>query len=80
MTRILLIDDDVDALALIRARLEKEGYSVVAEASAEAAKLKAMEHAFDAVVTDVQLGGESGLSLCQWMVENHPDTPVSPLG
>jgi two-component system response regulator HydG len=76
MTRILVIDDDADVCALIGARLEKEGYAVVAETSAESARLKVLEQSFDLVVTDVQLGGESGLVLCQWLVENHPDTPV----
>ena len=76
MPEILVIDDDMDACALIRARLESEGFGVVVETSAEEARLRAVERAFDAVVTDIQLSGENGLGFCQWLVENHPDTPV----
>jgi two-component system response regulator HydG len=76
MKRVLVVDDDADACALVAAHLERNGYVAVSETTAEAARQRAAAQPFDALVTDLQLDHESGLELCAWMVENHPDTPV----
>ena len=75
--RILFVDDDPSMREMMALRLGKRGFSVTGCASAEAAQ-GALEHdAFDAVVTDLNLGaGDNGLQLCEWIVSNRSGAPV----
>ena len=61
--RILVVDDDVDALEVIKTRLTHAGFEVETAESAENAlsRVKAFDPAL--IVTDVRMSGMSGLDL-----------------
>jgi two-component system OmpR family response regulator len=66
---LLLVDDDVDILALLEDFFRKHGYQVSAAADG-AAMFAALELAtIDLVMLDVMLPGEDGLSLCRQVRE-----------
>ena len=62
--RLLVVDDDEEALRLLAEVLEREGYTVVRALTVEQA-LRALDAAppFDAVLTDLRMPGASGLDL-----------------
>ncbi len=70
--RILLVEDDENVRAFAAAALTRQGYSVDAVDTAEAARKKASAGAVDLVVSDVVLGGESGVSLGESLLRAHP--------
>jgi EAL domain-containing protein (putative c-di-GMP-specific phosphodiesterase class I)/ActR/RegA family two-component response regulator len=75
-TRILLVDDEASVLKLIKRRLESAGHDVTAcGGGAEALALLA-EHAFDVMVSDIQMPGVSGLNLLRAVREHDLDLPV----
>jgi len=64
-TRVLVVDDDVEILRLIRRVLEMEGFRVTMAESGEAA-IKEMEgEQFDLLVLDLMLPGVDGISVCK---------------
>lgn len=64
MTKVLVVEDDVDIRALVEVRLRRQGHRVVCVGSGEEAlQLLAERGAPDVVVLDVQLPGMSGLEL-----------------
>jgi DNA-binding NtrC family response regulator len=74
--QILLVDDEKALTDVLAERLEKRGYGVtIASSAAEAsAAFDATEP--DVVVTDINMPGQSGIALCEWVVSHSPDTPV----
>jgi two-component system chemotaxis response regulator CheY len=80
MPNVLIVEDDPvasDLLELVLLRLP--GVSVRILPSVEAARVAlASEEKFDAVITDVHLPGEDGLSLIAWLREmpRRQGTPV----
>lgn len=65
VSHLLLVDDDVEVLALLQKFLEQHGYSV-AVATGGPSLWQALEQRVpDLVILDVMLPGESGLVLCQ---------------
>jgi CheY-like chemotaxis protein len=52
---VLLVDDDPSVLAMLRAVLESEGFSVTAATGAGEARRKLLTGAFDVVVTDMRM-------------------------
>jgi two-component system, NtrC family, response regulator AtoC len=74
--RVLLIDDDRDLLDTVAAALPTRGFEVSTRNSAEAALGALNDNDWDAVVTDINMGGMSGLALCERVVQSHPHLPV----
>lgn len=74
--KILLVDDDSDTRMVFRDKLTHAGYVVEEVESAEAAlgRLKAFDPAV--VVTDIHMGGMSGLELLGRVREGMPRTEV----
>jgi two-component system, OmpR family, response regulator MtrA len=73
---VLIADDDVDILALVRLRLERSGYDVIsAQDGAEALELAATEHP-DVAIFDVSMPGLSGLDVTRRLREVNADMPV----
>jgi DNA-binding NtrC family response regulator len=56
MTRVLLVDDDDDATALLGALLSRKGFDVAVARSVVEAHQQLDQASFDVVVTDHQLG------------------------
>ncbi len=78
MTRIMLVDDELDTLTIMQLFLELSGYQSCSTAdSAEAIQLADMEHP-DVVMLDVMMPGLDGFSLCKLMRE-HPTTANLPI-
>lgn len=74
MPKLLVVDDDLDMLALVRAALEKDGHQVDAEADA-AAVLPARCRLYDLLLVDVMMPGEDGFSLCD-RIRAEVDCPI----
>ena len=73
---ILLIEDDVHlARSLIRI-MNAEGYSVVHVGSGAAAVDKVMNRSFDAVISDLNLPGASGVDVLNVVRAYDPDVPL----
>ncbi len=56
--------------------LKQRGFEVVYVPGASEARERTALEEFDAIVTDINMPGMSGLELCQRVVENRPDIPV----
>jgi DNA-binding NtrC family response regulator len=74
--RVLLVEDDRHLCEVLEERLARRGYELSWCNAADEALERMRGESFDAVVTDLQLGGMSGLDLCTRIVANHPDVPV----
>lgn len=76
--RILIVDDDVDALRLIGIMLEHEGYQILAAASGQQAIDKAIEEKPDLIILDVMMPGIDGYQVAM-QLRKHPDTQTIPI-
>jgi two-component system response regulator HydG len=74
--RILYVDDDTDALAVVEAFLSRRGYVVTTESDAEKAVERALESELDVVVTDLCMAKLDGLAVCEQLVAAKPSLPV----
>jgi two-component system response regulator HydG len=74
--RILIVDDDASMGDWLKASLDRRGFEVTFERSAEAALAALRERDFEALVTDLNMPGLDGTQLCERCVLNHPDVPV----
>ena len=74
--RILVVDDDGRLRELLQRYLGEQGYHTVV-AIDSAAMDQAMAHQrFDALILDLMLPGEDGLSLCRRLQVTQPDLPI----
>ncbi len=62
---ILVVDDEVDILELIRYNLDKNGYHVLTATSGEEALKKLRNEPVDLLVLDLMLPGMDGLEVCR---------------
>ena len=75
-THILLIDDDPNLRELIEIELKERGHAVSSAQSAEDALRLLEADRFDAVLTDVNLGGMTGVAFCNHARSVDADLPV----
>jgi len=75
-TNILLIDDDAGLRELLEQELKARGHTVFAAQSAEDGVRLLHTERFDAVLTDVNLGGMTGVAFCDHARSVDPDLPV----
>lgn len=73
--RVLVIDDEVQILRLLRRTLEAQGYQVEAVETGGAALDAAGQHAPDAVLLDLMLPDLDGLEVCRRLRERL-DVPI----
>ena len=71
---MLVVDDDLAIRELLRHMLGEEGYEVSLAANAAEARNLIGEQAFDVVLCDIQMPGESGLSLAAHIASEYPRT------
>jgi len=64
-TRVLVVDDDVEILRLIRRVLEIEGFRVTTAETGEAAMQEMEREQFDLLVLDLMLPGVDGITVCK---------------
>ncbi len=74
--RILIVDDDPDILRLLDLRLQTAGYDVETATSAEKALALAAANKPHLVVTDMRMGGMSGMALFETLHQSDPGLPV----
>jgi DNA-binding NtrC family response regulator len=74
-SRILVVDDEPNVLALFKRILEKKGHDVQYASTGEEALDKLESELFDVVVTDLKMPGMSGLDLLSKGKTLNPDVP-----
>lgn len=75
-SRILVVDDDKETLALLREILLKEGYEVLTAENADEALCEAGRGEPDVVITDIQMPGMDGVALLGELRTRFPKTLV----
>ena len=74
--RILVLDDDLGLLHLLRLRLTAMGFEVVPCATGEEALREARNEVFDLAITDLRLAAQCGLDVMDELLLIHPTLPV----
>jgi DNA-binding NtrC family response regulator len=74
--KILVVDDEINIREALAAILGDEGYEVEALASAEEAMSALGGDYFHVVISDMRMGGASGLELLRWIRINCPETEI----
>ncbi len=74
--RILVVDDDRAMCDMIAADLKSRDFAVITRQTGSDAWEALQAEDFDVVVTDLSLGGMSGIELCERIVQNRDDLPV----
>jgi DNA-binding NtrC family response regulator len=75
-TKILVVDDEVGMVTLLRNYLTREGYEVTTAPSAEVALQVLEEHDVDVVLTDLRMPGMGGMELVREIHASRPETQV----
>ncbi len=73
---ILVVDDEVDLLFILKYLLEKEGYHVDTSSNGEDALKLISKKSYDVVLTDLRMPGLDGLQLLERTKEVSPHTEV----
>lgn len=74
-SQVLVVEDDSGLREALVDTLSIAGYSVIEADSAEMALVKLKETVIDIIVSDVQMGGLSGLDLLKSVKKLYPNTP-----
>lgn len=75
-TQILLVDDDSLFLATLSRSLQKKGLGVQTAANSNETLALLASQAFDLILLDLNLDGESGLKLLQQILQRQPEARV----
>jgi DNA-binding response OmpR family regulator len=78
MARVLVCEDEPDILALIVARLSREGHEVATATDGAAGLRTALERPHDLVIIDWMMPGLSGLEVCT-ALRAHPEARSLPI-
>jgi two-component system phosphate regulon response regulator OmpR len=70
-TRLLIVDDDAEIRAMLAEYLSSHGYAVDVAANGAAMREALVRAVPEAVLLDVGLPGEDGLSLARWLRERY---------
>lgn len=76
MAKILLVDDEAETRASLRAMLERLGHEVRDAAGGRDGCLLAENHPFDCAVVDIFMPGMDGLETIQILKSLRPEMPV----
>jgi two-component system response regulator HydG len=74
--RVLVVDDDPAMCAMLEARLASRSLGVTTRTTASEALDLLNREDFDALVTDINMKGSTGIDLCRRVVESRPTLPV----
>jgi DNA-binding NtrC family response regulator len=75
-TKVLLVDDELDFLDVMRERLANRGMEVSTSASAVEALAQLETEHFDAVILDLKMPGMDGLEALNRIKEKRPEIQV----
>jgi len=76
MTRILFVDDEVAMRRLVQEALSLKGYEVVTAPLADQALSVITDQPLDLILLDVQLPGESGISILKKIRQLNAEVPI----
>ncbi|MBU4010117.1 MAG: sigma 54-interacting transcriptional regulator, partial [Proteobacteria bacterium] len=76
MDNILIVDDDLNILKVLRMRLETEGYISTALADVQKAIEVTREEEFDLALVDLKLARKDGIELMETLHDIRPEMPV----
>ena len=65
MTKVLMIDDDIDYLKSLKLVLEEEGYSVIIADNGKVGVKRAFDHTPDIIILDLIMPDISGIQTCR---------------
>ncbi len=71
---VLLVDDDLSILRVIKRILERKGYTVTAVSNGKDALIQISQNCFDASIVDVRLADISGLEIVKRLNQVSPRT------
>ncbi len=74
--QLLLVDDDVTAMELIRDLLRPHNIKVEFSQSFDEAVSKLKEYNFEVIVSDIKMPGKSGVDLLDYCINQYPEIPV----
>jgi DNA-binding NtrC family response regulator len=74
--RILVIDDEDSIREYLSMMLEREGYEVTAASDGKKAVKLSKRESFDAVITDIQLPGMTGIEILGAFRDSDPSVPI----
>lgn len=74
--KVLVVDDEIDFLDLLRSRLEASGYSVITAMNGEDALDKVKKEKPDAVLLDILMPGLDGLDVLKRIRKEDERLPV----
>ena len=78
MKTVMIVEDSITDMELLRLHLEKEGFFVIQARSGEDAQAKLKQQKPDLIVLDVILPGQSGFQLCR-KLKSAPETKSIPI-
>ncbi len=73
--RVLIVEDDGDVRAMLRALLEDDGYGVLEAGDGETAITRTLAETPDLVLLDLRLPGRHGLEVCR-IVRQRSNVPI----
>ncbi|MBO6940428.1 MAG: sigma-54-dependent Fis family transcriptional regulator [Deltaproteobacteria bacterium] len=76
MGRVLVVEDDEAMAATLVRGLGREGFAVEVARSGEESLARLAESDWDALLTDLAMGGMDGLELCERAISIQPGLPV----
>jgi two-component system phosphate regulon response regulator PhoB len=76
MAKILVVDDEPDALELVSFNLKSAGYEVVTADNGSEALKKARQHVPDLILLDVMLPEVDGLEVCKLLRRDPATAPI----
>jgi DNA-binding NtrC family response regulator len=74
--RILIVDDEPNAIKVLSAILSDAGYDVAESQNGERALKLISKRDIDVVITDLKMPGTDGMQLFEYVLENYPDIPI----
>lgn len=76
MINILIVEDDPTFSRILRAWFSKRDFGVETATNGSLVRKKMKENSFDAVICDLRLPGEDGLSILEWIKKEYKSTVV----
>ena len=74
--KILVVEDDLGVVDMIRRGLQQEGYKVTVAMDGKTGLAMATDYQFDLVTLDLMLPGLSGMEVCQAVRKIKPELPI----
>lgn len=74
--RILIVDDDLDILSVLKANLELHGFIVKTAQNWTSAERELSKSIPDLILLDIMLPDGNGIEICRLLRERFPDLPI----